>query len=167
MLVVRVAYPDGIDHDLLLEHSLRTVSKWESSLEKPFLSAEEKTPEDMVHYLKCMIVSPEYPEDLFSRLTQENWDLIQKYITAKMTAMYLPPGKPSRDVMTVETIMYLMLKYGIPLDPCQDWHLNRLLALIQKFNVMDAPKKKRSHAEMAAERQAMNARRKAQLGTSG
>ena len=41
---------------LVLEHSLISISKWESKWNKPFLTRDEKTPEEMIDYVKCMII---------------------------------------------------------------------------------------------------------------
>ena len=42
---------------LVLEHSLISISKWESKWNKPFLTRDEKTPEEMIDYVMPIIKS--------------------------------------------------------------------------------------------------------------
>jgi hypothetical protein len=155
--------------ELQLEHSLVSLSKWESEFEKPFLGKGEKTREEVLSYIACMILSPNPPGDILQRLSKENVEVINRYIDRKMTATWFSeqPGAPrSREVITSELIYYWMTVFQIPFE-CETWHLNRLFTLIRICNVKQAKPKKMSRSEIAARNRELNAQRKAQLGTTG
>src|SRR5699024_12537840 len=63
-----------------LEHSLRSLSKWESMYEKPFLTDDEKTPEEMLDYIKCMTVKEDTPSDIYLHISREKIREITEYI---------------------------------------------------------------------------------------
>ena len=42
--------------DLILEHSLLSISKWESKWHKPFLVNDTKSVDEMIDYIRCMTV---------------------------------------------------------------------------------------------------------------
>lgn len=156
---------------LELEHSLASLSKWESKFEKPFIDTKDKTPEEMLWYVRFMTTTPNVPPEIFLKLTKKNFEEISEYIQAKMTATWfkeLPNQRPNPEIVTAELIYYWMISYGIPFE-CQYWHLSRLLTLIKVCSHKNAPPKKQnmSKAEMAAQRRSLNAQRKQQYGTRG
>jgi hypothetical protein len=153
---------------LRLEHSLLSLSKWESRFQIPFLSNTEKTREQILQYICDMSVDEDVDLSILDGLTEENIHTINDYINNKMTATWFAEEKkaPNRQIITAELIYYWIFTYGIAIE-CQHWHLNRLLTLVRVFNRMNAPKTKQTHGELMAQRRALNARRRAELGTSG
>lgn len=154
---------------LELEHSLLSLSKWESEFQKPFLTAGEKTSEEILNYIKAMIVTQDLPSDLFSRFTQDNISKIQEYIESKQSATtfgQMPKHAGRSEPITAELIYYWMVGFNIPLE-CEAWHLNRLFSLIRICNIKNTKPKKMSHRELAARNRELNAQRRAHLNTTG
>lgn len=151
------------------EHSLLSLSKWESKYQKPFLSTGEKTSEEIFGYLKEMILTPNVDPDVLYRCSQKNLDSIQHYIDSSQSATtfgLMPEHQGPGEVITSELIYYWMVAFNIPFD-CEHWHLNRLFALIRICNIKNSKPKKMSRHEMAQRYHELNAKRKAELNTSG
>lgn len=152
-----------------LEHSLVSLSKWEEIWEKPFLGPTEKTREETISYVQCMVLTPGVPPEVFLRLSSENYDEINAYINKKMTATWfreVPGKKPSREVITAELIYYWMMTMNVPFER-ETWHLNRLFTLLKVTSEKNSPPKKMSRSEMLAQRERLNAERRAQSQSSG
>jgi hypothetical protein len=157
------------EQTLQLEHSLVSLSKWESKWCKAFLTKQEKTLEETLDYIKCMTITQNVDPEVYNYLTNKNIDEINKYIEAPMTATYFSDDKTvktSREQITAELIYYWMIALNIPFE-CQKWHLNRLLTLIRVCNIKNQPPKKRSKKEIMSRNAALNAARRKHLNTKG
>lgn len=156
---------------IALEHSLVSISKWESKWHKPFLATSEKTPEEIIDYIKLMTITQNVSDETYLLLTQENIDQIKAYIDDPMTATWFSENKAEKkkgpsEIVTAELIYYWMIALNIPFE-CQKWHINKLMTLIQVCNVKNAPPKKMSKRELMSRNKALNEARKAKLGTKG
>ena len=160
----------GDEVTLELEHSLVSLSKWESKHHKAFLSKREKTAEENLDYIKCMTLTKNVPDEVYTRLTQENIDQIAAYIEDPMSATYFYDDKKqqskSRDVMTAEYIYYCMFANNIPLD-FENRHLNQLIAIIKMCALKNSPPKKMSKSDIANRHRQINAANRAKYHTKG
>jgi hypothetical protein len=157
------------EQTLQLEHSLVSLSKWEPKWCKPFLSKQDKTPEELLDYVKCMTITQNVDPDTYRFLTNDNLRQINSYIEAPMTATTFSDdknGKKNREIVTAELIYYWMIALNIPFE-CQKWHLNRLLTLVKVCNIKNQPPKKMSKKELMNRNAALNAARRKQFNTSG
>ena len=155
------------EQTLKLEHSLVSLSKWESKWCKAFLTKQEKTREETLDYIKCMTLTQNVDPDIYNRLTNDNIEEIHKYIEAPMTATYISEktkGKGGGEIVTAELIYYWMIALNIPFE-CQEWHLNKLITLIQVCNIKNQPPKKMSKREILSRNAAINAARRQQLNS--
>lgn len=152
-----------------MEHSLVSLSKWESEFEKPFLSKDDKTQEETSGYLRAMALTPDVPSGVFRRIPPEAIMQINNYIGAKMSATWFTetPGAPkSREIITAEIIYYWMTALNIPFE-CETWNLNRLFTLIKVTNQKNSPAKKMGKGEQLAQQRRLNAERMAANRTTG
>ena len=159
----------GNEQVLQLEHSLVSLSKWESKWEKPFLSKEGKTTEETIDYIKCMTITPNVDAEVYNRLTDSIISQVDNYIDAPMTATWFSENKNSASTteqITSELIYYWMIALNIPFE-CQEWHLNRLITLIRVCNIKNQPPKKMSRRSILSRNAALNEARRKQYNTKG
>lgn len=157
--------------ELQLEHSLVSLSKWESIYEKPFLGSDQKSENEIQSYIECMLLTKNPPEDFLTRLSAEDYVKLDAYLSKKMTATWFSeqPGAPqsrNNETITSELIYYWMTAFNIPFE-CETWNLNRLFTLIRICGLKQGKPKKMSRSEIAQRNRALNEQRKAQLGTKG
>lgn len=159
---------------LCLEHSLVSISKWESKWKKPFLSPDPKTSEQIFDYIKCMTITQNVNELLYYAISDADITKVNEYIADPMSATTIhnnseshPGSINGEKTITAEIIYYWMITLNIPVE-FQKWHLNKLLKLIEVCSIKNNPdKKKMSRDEILARNRVLNAQRKARLHTRG
>lgn len=159
----------GKEQTLQLEHSLVSLSKWESKWCKAFISKENKTNEQTIDYIKCMTITQNVDPDVYKRLTNSHIEMIEEYINAPMTATVFNNNHTkggNREQITSELIYYWMISLNIPME-CQKWHLNKLLTLIRVCNIKNTPPKKMSKREVASQYASLNAARRNKMNSKG
>lgn len=156
---------------LQLEHSLISISKWESKWHKAFLGREEKTDEELRDYIQCMILNKNVDPKIIQYLNNYHIAQVVSYIEEPMTATWfskeeMKKSGMGREVITSELIYYWMIALNVPVE-FQKWHLNRLLTLIRVCNIKNTPPKKMSQKELMNRNRALNEARKASMHTKG
>lgn len=163
------------DETLILEHSLISLSKWESKWHIPFLDKKyPKTDEQTIDYIRCMTLNKNVNPNVYLFLSEENIEAINSYIEDPMTATWfnekeIPrPGPLLHMAITNEIIYALMIQYRIPVE-FERWHLSRLMTLIKVINELntDHSKSKKSRSEFLSDRDKLNEMRKAKYNTKG
>lgn len=154
---------------LTFEHSLLSITKWESKWHKPYLSKTEKTREEAIDYLRCMCLDKIDDLNIFMAIDADAMKEISLYIEDPMTATTFREDnkRQSHEIITNEIVYYWMTELNIPFDPCQKWHFNRLMTLIRVASIKKQPPKKMGKKEWAAQRSAINAQRRAKYGSKG
>ena len=155
---------------LHLEHSLISLSKWESFYQKPFLAPnDKKSSEEILAYIQAMIVDEGVDSNVIYRCSQENLVSIQEYIDSSQSATtfgMMPERRGPGEVITSELVYYWMTAFQIPFS-CETWHINRLFSLIRICGIKNEKPQKMSRNEMAMRNRELNAQRRAELNTKG
>ena len=156
---------------LLLEHSLISISKWESKYKKPFLSKnEEKSREESLYYVKCMTTNKVSSDDIYNLLTDSDIEKINSYIDDECSATWFSEDSNSkragRDIITSELIYYWMIALQIPVE-FEKWHLNRLITLIKICEIKQRDPKKMKKNEIFARNRKINEARRKRSGSKG
>lgn len=156
------------EQELALEHSLISISKWESKWHKPFYSETPKTSEETIDYLRCMTLTQNVDPKVYYAITAEVAEKINSYMEDPMTATtFRETTEPkSREIITSEIIYYWMVELGIPFD-CAKWHINKLITLIRVCYIKQQPEKKMSKSEIYARNKQLNAARRKAHHTRG
>lgn len=179
--MLEITIPDGELYDessnefitikgvvLRLEHSLVSISKWESNWKEPFLSEVPKSIAQTVDYVKCMTINQNIDPMVYEALSNEHINQVNEYIKESRTATtFSDKGNGSRrDVITSELIYWWMAQFNIPME-CQKWHLSRLLALIRIASIKNSPQKSMSRQAVLSQNAALNAARRKARGSKG
>lgn len=158
---------------LTLEHSLVSISKWESKWKKPLLEEmtnKSITKEGLLDYFRCMTLTQNVDPRLYYAINKVTQDRIMSYINDGMTATTFSevdgPKRKSTQIITSELVYYWMTAYRIPFE-VQKWHFNRLMTLIRICNIKNQEPKKMSKNQLKSRNRALNAARRKKLGTTG
>ena len=160
------------DISLVMEHNLIAISRWESKFHKPYFKEEEKTTEEASYYLECMTLNKGVENYIFKCIPRSELLRITEYINDPMTGTIIKKRdekNQKKEILSSELLYYYMFKLGIPKE-CENWHLNRLLTLLDVFGVKDDTgnnKNKASYSEMVARNKAINERNKARFRSKG
>lgn len=151
-----------------LEHSLISISKWESKYHKPFLSDDDMTTEEAVEYIKFMTLNKGVDPLAYLMIPAEEMQRVNEYIKDPQTATTInDTTKSKKEVITSEIIYYWMISYNIPVD-FEKWHLNRLMTLIRVCSIKADPNpKKMSKNQIRQQNAALNAARRKKLNSKG
>lgn len=153
---------------LQLEHSLLSLSKWESEYCKPFVNAKDLTDDELMDYIICMSETPITRLDL-AGLRDGHLEKLQAYLENPHTATTIKSVDRggSSQVITSELIYSWMVTLQIPFE-CERWNLNRLITLIRVCSINNNPdKKKLSKDEVARQYREINAKRRAEAAKRG
>lgn len=157
---------------LQLEHSLLSLSKWESIWCKRYFPVEDRTLEEIISYVQCMTITKNVDQEVYERLFhhQDLIDKISKYINAPMTATTFRENNRNSSTRTEnissELIYYWMIDNGVPVE-FERWHLNRLLTLLRVCNVKRGGGKKMSNSEVMRLYKSINEMNRAKFHSRG
>lgn len=152
-----------------LEHSLSSISKWEIKHHKPFYAKTDKTTEETMSYIQCMVVDPDADLSFIKFLSSDDILTISNYINDSATATWFTErqsSKPNTEIITSEIIFYWMFSLNIPME-CADWHINRLLTLIRVINAKNNKKEPMSKKDLMARNRNLNKQRRAAMNSKG
>ena len=158
-------------YNLQLEHSLVSISKWESKWHKPFLGSDTRTDEETIDYIRCMTLTQNVEPEAYYAIPPSVTQQISDYINDSMTATWFVEESgtkkgSNKEVITSELIYYWMIALNIPVE-FQKWHLNRLLTLIKVCNIKNTPPKKMSRRETMSRNKALNEQRRRAMNSRG
>lgn len=151
---------------LPLEHSLLSISKWESKWHKPMplINDQNMVGDEFVDYVRCMTVSRQPDPIVYKCLTAKDVDAIVEYINDPHTATWFGEIKtPNSDKrpLTSEIIYHLMFAFGVSKE-CEKWHFNKLMTQIRVEYEESKPSKKKTKEEIAERHRYLNAKRRAE-----
>lgn len=158
------------EQQITIAHSLLSISKWESKWHRPFISMEPLTKEQEIDYIRCMTLTQNVKSEIYYAIPDRVKNEIYAYMDDPMTGTTITedprkakPKTPMKNISS-EELYYDMVALNIPFDPCEKWHLNRLIMLIRVCNEKNNPDKRKMTAK---ERSALNKARRAKHHTKG
>ena len=165
---------------LVLEHSLISISKWESKWKKAFISNVQHTSEELLDYIRCMTISlncvnKDQKDMVYDFLTSDNLRAIKDYIEDPHTATTITSNsfakrkqttKRGGEKITSEVIYSMMIEQEIPPEYAK-WHLNNLMMLIRVHSIRNSDGNKMNKKDSIASMKALNAARRKRLGSKG
>ena len=162
------------DWELVIEHSLVSISKWESKWHKPYPYINEGlgplTLEESNDYIRCMTINKDVPTIVYNCLSADDVTRIGEYINDPMSAttINVPRGRETKkEILTSELLYYYIFKLGIPKE-CEKWHINRLIKLMEIYGIKDGSENnKMSRSELIARNKAINAKNRAKFHSKG
>ena len=180
---------------LLLENSLYAISEWEKKYKKPWFpdnraskyaqKQSEKTPEEVLYFIRCMIryidrepvldIS-EIDEKILYGLSEDDLQKVTEYLQDSQTALTsIPETKPDKKHktdpirLTSERMYAWLAETQVPFE-AEFWNISRLMNLIQIVNYDNTPddrKKRQKPFEVAKDYDKINQERLKKLGTKG
>lgn len=160
------------DKTIVIEHSLLSISKWESKWHKIYLDDKLKmSHEETLDYIRCMTLTQNVDPNYYRLVDNSTLSEIQEYMNNPYSATFfneIPNGHSTKrsEKISSEVLYYYMFKLGIPKD-CEKWHINRLQNLIRIFSIKDAPDQKMNKRQTSDYYRKLNAQRRAQFKTKG
>lgn len=157
--------------DVILKHTLKSVSRWEAKYKRPYLTSE-KSVEETLDYIRMMVIEGEIKDpDTLLLISKEQAQEIHDYLNDPMTATVISEedeekaNKKTKSgrFVTSEEMYYWMTAEQIPIE-CENWHLNRFITLVKICAIKNKPddkKKKRfTSSDLARRRAQMEAARR-------
>lgn len=158
------------EQKLVLEHSLVSISKWESKWKKPFIHQTELSMEELRDYVRCMTLTQNVNPNVYLALTAPMLNDIVAYMNEQQTATWFSNSTDNKqkngEVITSELVYYWMTAANIPKE-CEKWHFSRLMTLIRIAGEKNQPPKKMKKNDIYKQNQALNAMRRAKLKSRG
>lgn len=142
-----------------LEHSLHSITKWETKYLKSFVMTEKTTEELMDYFSMMNLDESRYLDPL--GLTNDQIQKIVEYIEKPKTAQTFKEDNSqnkagaSKEIVTSDLVYYWMSALQLPFE-CQYWNFDRLIALIRLASIKNAPEKKETKAEALKRTRATN-----------
>lgn len=161
---------------IVIEHSLVSISKWESKWKKPFietLNNWSKNPEsinmdEILDYIRCMTLTQNVDPVVYRTISAQTINDIFEYMNDPMTATWFRNEERNKkgEVVTSELVYYWMTALNIPFE-CKKWHFNRLMVLIRIASEKNQPPKKMNKNNILKQNRSLNAQRRARMRSRG
>lgn len=157
---------------VVLEHSLASIQRWESKWHKPYISREAKTLDEITYYMQCMvhdISDPDALTEFFKWLTPDQIHQIESFMNDSKSGHKIKENGKSKDnsVLAADYYYAVLMKLKAPIEMVEHWHINRVFALMDMFNLLMAEPKKRNKADIIKDYDRINEERLKKWNTKG